>query len=109
MPENETCWPSSRKEIAVEMARGPSNSSPRQQRSIVERGRAEEKSDLIVGLQFGGLRSIDDDRRTWPFDQNAVVKVAFGFGGDRLAMLLYEVDDLRLFFESDLRFLRQFN
>ena len=34
---------------------------------------------------------------------------AFGFGGDRLAMLLYEVDDLRLFFESDLRFLRQFN
>lgn len=34
---------------------------------------------------------------------------AFGFGADRLAMLLYEVNDLRLFFESDLRFLRQFN
>jgi phenylalanyl-tRNA synthetase alpha chain len=34
---------------------------------------------------------------------------AFGFGGDRLAMLLYQVDDLRLFFENDLRFLRQFN
>ena len=34
---------------------------------------------------------------------------AFGFGADRLAMLLYEVSDLRLFFESDLRFLRQFN
>jgi phenylalanyl-tRNA synthetase alpha chain len=34
---------------------------------------------------------------------------AFGFGCDRLAMMLYEVDDLRLFFESDLRFLRQFN
>ncbi len=34
---------------------------------------------------------------------------AFGMGGDRLAMLLYEVDDLRLFFENDLRFLRQFN
>jgi len=34
---------------------------------------------------------------------------AFGFGVDRLAMLLYEVNDLRLFFESDLRFLRQFN
>ncbi len=34
---------------------------------------------------------------------------AFGFGGDRLAMLLYEVDDLRLFFENDMRFLRQFN
>ena len=34
---------------------------------------------------------------------------AFGFGVDRLAMLLYEVNDLRMFFESDLRFLRQFN
>ena len=34
---------------------------------------------------------------------------AFGFGADRLAMLLYEVNDLRLFFESGLRFLRQFN
>ncbi len=34
---------------------------------------------------------------------------AFGMGGDRLAMLLYEVDDLRLFFENDLKFLRQFN
>jgi phenylalanyl-tRNA synthetase alpha chain len=33
---------------------------------------------------------------------------AFGFGVDRLAMLLFEVDDLRLFFDNDLRFLRQF-
>ena len=34
---------------------------------------------------------------------------AFGMGGDRLAMLLHRVGDLRLFFENDLRFLRQFN
>jgi phenylalanyl-tRNA synthetase alpha chain len=34
---------------------------------------------------------------------------AFGGGPDRLAMLLYHVDDLRLFFENDVRFLRQFN
>lgn len=33
---------------------------------------------------------------------------AFGFGPDRLTMLRYGVDDLRLFFEGDLRFLRQF-
>ncbi|HUO83173.1 MAG TPA: phenylalanine--tRNA ligase subunit alpha [Gammaproteobacteria bacterium] len=33
---------------------------------------------------------------------------AFGLGIDRLAMLRYGVDDLRLFFENDLRFLRQF-
>ena len=33
---------------------------------------------------------------------------AFGAGIDRLAMLRYGVNDLRLFFESDLRFLKQF-
>jgi phenylalanyl-tRNA synthetase alpha chain len=33
---------------------------------------------------------------------------AFGFGGDRLATLLYEVDDLRQFFDNDIRFLKQF-
>ena len=33
---------------------------------------------------------------------------AFGMGIDRLAMIRYGVDDLRLFFENDLRFLRQF-
>jgi len=34
---------------------------------------------------------------------------AFGMGPDRLAMLRYGVDDLRLFFENDQRFLKQFN
>ncbi len=33
---------------------------------------------------------------------------AFGMGVERLAMLRYGVNDLRLFFENDLRFLRQF-
>ncbi|MGF1527356.1 MAG: phenylalanine--tRNA ligase subunit alpha [Candidatus Competibacterales bacterium] len=33
---------------------------------------------------------------------------AFGMGIERLAMLRYRVDDLRLFFDNDLRFLRQF-
>jgi len=34
---------------------------------------------------------------------------AFGIGVERLAMLRYGVDDLRLFFENDVRFLSQFN
>jgi phenylalanyl-tRNA synthetase alpha chain len=34
---------------------------------------------------------------------------AFGMGADRLTMLRYGVNDLRLFFENDLRFLKQFN
>jgi phenylalanyl-tRNA synthetase alpha chain len=32
---------------------------------------------------------------------------AFGMGIDRIAMLKYEVKDIRLFFENDLRFLTQ--
>ena len=33
---------------------------------------------------------------------------AFGIGIDRLAMLKFKINDLRLFFENDLRFLNQF-
>jgi phenylalanyl-tRNA synthetase alpha chain len=34
---------------------------------------------------------------------------AFGMGIERIAMLKYGVKDLRLFFENDVRFLRQFD
>jgi phenylalanyl-tRNA synthetase alpha chain len=33
---------------------------------------------------------------------------AFGLGIERLAMLRYQVNDLRLFFENDMQFLSQF-
>ena len=33
---------------------------------------------------------------------------AFGMGVERITMLKYGIDDIRLFFENDLRFLRQF-
>jgi phenylalanyl-tRNA synthetase alpha chain len=33
---------------------------------------------------------------------------AFGFGIERIAMIRYGIDDIRLFYENDLRFLRQF-
>jgi len=42
-------------------------------------------------------------------DNEAWTGFAFGMGVERLAMLRYGVNDLRLFFENDLRFLRQFN
>ena len=42
------------------------------------------------------------------FDPEQVIGFAFGSGIDRLAMLRYGIDDLRLFFDGDLRFLRQF-
>jgi len=34
---------------------------------------------------------------------------AFGMGIERIAMLRYQVDDLRMFFENDVRFLKQFS
>lgn len=34
---------------------------------------------------------------------------AFGMGVERIAMLRYQINDLRLFFENDIRFLEQFN
>jgi phenylalanyl-tRNA synthetase alpha chain len=47
-------------------------------------------------LRFGG------------FDPEKYTGFAFGMGPDRLTMLRYGINDLRLFFEGDLRFLAQF-
>ncbi len=48
-------------------------------------------------LRFGGI------------DPEQYTGFAFGFGPDRLTMLRYGINDLRLFYEGDLRFLAQFN
>ena len=42
------------------------------------------------------------------YDTNKYTGFAFGMGVERIAMLKYGVDDIRKFFENDLRFLRQF-
>jgi phenylalanyl-tRNA synthetase alpha chain len=42
------------------------------------------------------------------YDPEAVTGWAFGMGVERIAMLKYGIDDIRLFFENDLRFLNQF-
>jgi phenylalanyl-tRNA synthetase alpha chain len=47
------------------------------------------------------LRAVNIDPERWQ-------GFAFGIGPDRLAMLRYGVDDLRLFYENDRRFLAQF-
>jgi phenylalanyl-tRNA synthetase alpha chain len=46
--------------------------------------------------------------RNGGYDPEEVTGWAFGMGIERIAMLKYGVDDLRLFFDNDLRFLRQF-
>ncbi|HEU4663483.1 MAG TPA: phenylalanine--tRNA ligase subunit alpha [Dokdonella sp.] len=46
--------------------------------------------------------------RNCGIDPERYTGFAFGMGGERFAMLRYGVNDLRQFFENDLRFLRQF-
>jgi phenylalanyl-tRNA synthetase alpha chain len=46
--------------------------------------------------------------RNMGLDPEKIIGFAFGSGIDRLAMLRYGVNDLRLFFEGDVRFLSQF-
>ncbi len=42
------------------------------------------------------------------YDPNVYTGFAFGMGPERIAMLKYGIDDIRLFYGNDLRFLRQF-
>jgi phenylalanyl-tRNA synthetase alpha chain len=42
------------------------------------------------------------------YDPRKVSGFAFGMGADRVALLKYGVDDIQLFFQGDVRFLRQF-
>jgi len=42
------------------------------------------------------------------YDPEKYTGFAFGMGIERIAMLKFGIDDIRLFFENDLRFLRQF-
>ncbi len=47
--------------------------------------------------------------RNFGLDPEKNIGFAFGIGADRFAMLRYGIDDLRLMFDGDLRFLQQFN
>ena len=41
-------------------------------------------------------------------DPNEYTGFAFGVGLERIALLKYEIDDMRLLYENDIRFLNQF-
>ena len=60
-------------------------------------------------LEIGGAGVVHPDvLRNGGIDPERYSGFAFGMGLDRLAMLRYGVNDLRLFFENDLAFLEQF-
>lgn len=61
-------------------------------------------------LEIGGCGMVHPNvLKNVNIDSEKYLGFAFGLGVERLAMLRYGVNDLRLFFESDLRFLKQFN
>lgn len=60
-------------------------------------------------LEILGSGMIDPEVfRAVNYDPEVFSGFAFGMGLERIAMLKYGVNDLRLFFENDLRFLKQF-
>jgi len=60
-------------------------------------------------LEILGAGMVDPEvYRHVGYDADAVSGFAFGMGIERIAMLKYGINDMRLLFENDLRFLRQF-
>ena len=60
-------------------------------------------------LEIGGCGMVDPEVfRHVGYDKLDVTGFAFGFGVDRMAMLRHGIDDIKLFFENDVRLLRQF-
>jgi phenylalanyl-tRNA synthetase alpha chain len=61
-------------------------------------------------LEILGAGMIDPEVfRFVGYDPDRVSGFAFGMGVERIAMLKYGIEDIRLFFQNDLRFLRQFS
>ncbi len=70
---------------------------------------AEHKDGEVRHLEIAGAGVVHPDvLRNVGIDPEKYSGFAFGMGLDRLAMLKYGVNDLRLFFENDLQFLGQF-
>ncbi|HZY64626.1 MAG TPA: phenylalanine--tRNA ligase subunit alpha [Rubrobacteraceae bacterium] len=60
-------------------------------------------------LEMGGAGMVDPAvLEEVDYDPEEYTGFAFGFGPDRMAMVKYGIPDLRMFFEGDLRFLKQF-
>ncbi len=60
-------------------------------------------------VEIGGSGMVDPDvLKACNIDPDEYSGFAFGMGIERIAMLKYQIDDIRLFSENDIRFLRQF-
>jgi phenylalanyl-tRNA synthetase alpha chain len=54
------------------------------------------------------FEAVNKARSDNAYDPEKWTGFAFGLGMDRLAMILFDIPDIRLFAQNDLRFLRQF-
>ena len=74
----------------------------------------EPSAEVDIGRGSGWLEILGSgmiDPKVFEFvgyDTEAYSGFAFGMGVERIAMLKYGIDDIRLFFQNDIRFLRQF-
>ena len=69
-----------------------------------------DKGESTRWLEISGSGQVHPSvLKNFGLDPEKYIGFAFGSGLERLAMLRYGIDDLRLFFEGDLRFLKQFN
>ena len=60
-------------------------------------------------LEIMGCGMVDPNvLKNVKIDDDKYSGYAFGMGIERIAMLLYQIDDIRLFYENDIRFLNQF-
>ena len=68
------------------------------------------EKDEIMAMKVSQL-GLNPEDYSWYMDlrkYGSCQHSGFGMGVERIAMLKYGIDDLRLFFENDLRFIRQF-
>jgi phenylalanyl-tRNA synthetase alpha chain len=93
-------------EIDMAWSRGPQLAWSRNEPTETNSSR---NDGQITYLEIAGAGVVHPDvLRNGGIDPEKYSGFAFGMGLDRLAMLKYGVNDLRLFFENDLKFLAQF-
>jgi phenylalanyl-tRNA synthetase alpha chain len=60
-------------------------------------------------VEMGGAGMVDPNvLRSVGYDPDDVTGFAFGLGIERLCMRRHKIDDIRLLYQNDVRFLRQF-
>ena len=63
-------------------------------------------NDFDTGIDAPSVKEVTDHFKN--IDASKYSGYAFGMGIERIAMLLYQIPDIRMFYENDVRFLEQF-